>query len=149
MAAALLELVGIDHPGRRLRQYPRELSGGMKQRVLIAIAFGLRPKLLIIDEPTSALDVTVRKLVLEVFDGLARQTGAAVLFVTHNLAVACDHARRAVVMRNGQVLESGTIDDIVLKLRHAYTRALLDATPGKRLRDHLESLAPDPVDSTV
>jgi len=126
-ALELLELVGIDHPEQRLRQYPHELSGGMKQRVLIAIAFGLRPKLLIADEPTSALDVTVQKQVLEVFDKLAQQTGVAVLFVTHNLAVACDHARRAVVMRSGQVLDGGAVDDLVFKPKHNYTRELIRA----------------------
>jgi peptide/nickel transport system ATP-binding protein len=133
-AAALLELVGIDHPEQRLRQYPHELSGGMKQRVLIAIAFGLRPKLLIADEPTSALDVTVQKQVLEVFDRLAQQTGAAVLFVTHNLAVACDHAQRAIVMRDGRVLESGAVEDLVFTPRHNYTRDLIRSAfkPGSR-----------------
>jgi peptide/nickel transport system ATP-binding protein len=126
-AVALLELVGIDHPEQRLRQYPHELSGGMKQRVLIAMAFGLRPKLLIADEPTSALDVTVQRQVLEVFDKLARQTGVAVLFVTHNLAVACDHAQRAIVMRNGQVLDSAAVDELVSRPRHDYTRELIRA----------------------
>jgi peptide/nickel transport system ATP-binding protein len=126
-AAALLELVGIDHPERRLRQYPHELSGGMKQRVLIAIAFGLRPRLLIADEPTSALDVTVQKQVLEVFDTLAQKSGAAVLFVTHNLVLACDHAQRAVVMRSGKVVDTGAIDDLVLRPGHGYTRELLRA----------------------
>ncbi|OZI37859.1 ABC transporter ATP-binding protein [Bordetella genomosp. 10] len=124
-AEALLELVGIDHPGQRLRQYPHELSGGMRQRVLIAMAFGLRPRLLIADEPTSALDVTVQKQVLEVFDRLARQTRVAVLFVTHNLAVACDHAQRAVVMRNGKVLESGAVEDVLFKPTQQYTRDLV------------------------
>ncbi|OWT73713.1 MULTISPECIES: ABC transporter ATP-binding protein [unclassified Achromobacter] len=123
-AAALLELVGIDHPAQRLSQYPHELSGGMRQRVLIAMAFGLRPKLLIADEPTSALDVTVQKQVLEVFDRLARQTGVAVLFVTHNLAVACDHAQRAIVMRNGEVVESGPVEDLVFRPTQPYTRDL-------------------------
>ncbi|OCB10072.1 ABC transporter ATP-binding protein [Mycolicibacterium porcinum] len=123
-AVELLDLVGIDHPEQRLRQYPHELSGGMKQRVLIAIAFGLHPTLLIADEPTSALDVTVQKQVLEVFDRLTGQTGVAVLFVTHNLAVAADHATRAIVMRGGEVLDSGTVDDLVLRPEHDYTRQL-------------------------
>jgi peptide/nickel transport system ATP-binding protein len=141
-AAALLELVGIDHPEKRLRQYPHELSGGMKQRVLIAIAFGLRPKLLIADEPTSALDATVQKQVLEVFDRLARQTGVAVLFVTHNLAVACDHAQRAVVMRNGQVLDSGVIDDLVFRPRHNYTRELIRSAFKPSARDERAAVLP-------
>ncbi len=126
-ALQLLEQVGIDHPEQRLRQYPHELSGGMKQRVLIAMAFGLRPKLLIADEPTSALDVTVQKQVLEVFDRLTRQTGVAVLFVTHNLAVASDHAARAIVMRGGEVLDGGALDDLVCTPQHTYTRELISS----------------------
>ncbi|OCB55649.1 ABC transporter ATP-binding protein [Mycobacterium vulneris] len=129
-AVELLDLVGIDHPEQRLRQYPHELSGGMKQRVLIAIAFGLHPTLLIADEPTSALDVTVQKQVLEVFDRLTEQTGVAVLFVTHNLAVAADHATRAIVMRGGEVLDSGTVDDLVLRPEHDYTRRLTSSAFG-------------------
>lgn len=129
-AVELLDLVGIDRPAQRLRQYPHELSGGMKQRVLIAIAFGLRPALLIADEPTSALDVTVQKQVLEVFDQLTGETGVAVLFVTHNLAVASDHATHAIVMRNGRVLDSGPIDDLVLKPIHDYTRQLISSAFG-------------------
>lgn len=129
-AVELLDLVGIDHAEQRLRQYPHELSGGMKQRVLIAIAFGLHPTLLIADEPTSALDVTVQKQVLEVFDRLTGQTGVAVLFVTHNLAVAADHATRAIVMRGGEILDSGTVDDLVLRPEHDYTRQLTSSAFG-------------------
>ncbi len=129
-AIELLELVGIDHPDQRLRQYPHELSGGMKQRVLIAMAFGLRPALLIADEPTSALDVTVQKQVLEVFDRLTAQTNVAVLFVTHNLAVASDHAARAIVMRNGEVLDSGPVDALVFTPEHDYTRQLITSAFG-------------------
>lgn len=129
-AVELLTLVGIDHPEQRLRQYPHELSGGMKQRVLIAMAFGLHPTLLIADEPTSALDVTVQKQVLEVFDRLTGQTGVAVLFVTHNLAVAADHATRALVMRNGEVLDSGPVNELVFQPRHDYTRELITSAFG-------------------
>lgn len=129
-AIELLTMVGIDHPEQRLRQYPHELSGGMKQRVLIAMAFGLHPTLLIADEPTSALDVTVQKQVLEVFDRLTGQTGVAVLFVTHNLAVAADHATRAIVMRNGEVLDSGPVRELVLRPRHDYTRELITGAFG-------------------
>lgn len=129
-AIELLELVGIDHPDQRLRQYPHELSGGMKQRVLIAMAFGLRPALLIADEPTSALDVTVQKQVLEVFDHLTAHTKVAVLFVTHNLAVASDHATRAIVMRGGEILDSGPIDELVFAPEHDYTRQLISSAFG-------------------
>ena len=138
-AIDLLDLVGIDHPGQRLRQYPHELSGGMKQRVLIAIAFGLHPTLLIADEPTSALDVTVQKQVLEVFDRLTSQTRVAVLFVTHNLAVASDHATRAVVMRNGEILDTGPIDDLVFAPEHEYTRQLISSAFGLGERGELRT----------
>ncbi|MFV8052507.1 dipeptide ABC transporter ATP-binding protein [Mycobacterium sp. 48b] len=141
-AVELLDVVGIDHPEQRLRQYPHELSGGMKQRVLIAIAFGLHPTLLIADEPTSALDVTVQKQVLEVFDRLTGQTGVAVLFVTHNLAVASDHATRAIVMRNGEVLDNGPIDDLVLRPEHGYTRQLISSAFGLGDRSAPVSRAP-------
>ncbi|MDG4667636.1 ABC transporter ATP-binding protein [Mycobacterium sp. 236(2023)] len=145
----LLDLVGIDHPEARLRQYPHELSGGMKQRVLIAMAFGLRPALLIADEPTSALDVTVQKQVLEVFDKLTAQTKVAVLFVTHNLAVASDHATRAIVMRNGEVLDSGPVDELVFSPEHEYTRQLITSAFGLgdrvRPRDQNPNASGDPV----
>jgi len=121
----LLASVGIDRPELRLKQYPHELSGGMKQRVLLAIAFGLKPRLLIADEPTSALDVTVQKQVLEVFDALVADSGSTVLFITHDLAVASDHASRIVVMRQGLVVEEGSTEKIVLDPAEDYTRRLL------------------------
>ncbi|WP_072803591.1 dipeptide ABC transporter ATP-binding protein [Rhodococcoides yunnanense] len=121
----LLELVGIDRPSVRFDQYPHELSGGMRQRVLIAIAFGLRPSLLIADEPTSALDVTVQRQVLDVLDDLAREFSVAVLFVTHNLAVATDRASRVVVMRGGHIVEQGDVADIARAPQDPYTAELL------------------------
>jgi len=121
----LLASVGIDRPELRLKQYPHELSGGMKQRVLLAIAFGLKPRLLIADEPTSALDVTVQKQVLEVFDALVADSGSTVLFITHDLAVASDHASRIVVMQQGRVVEEGSTEQIVLDPAEDYTRRLL------------------------
>ncbi|OBB10445.1 ABC transporter ATP-binding protein [Mycolicibacterium setense] len=148
-AVELLDLVGIDHPEQRLRQYPHELSGGMKQRVLIAMAFGLRPALLIADEPTSALDVTVQKQVLEVFDRLTEQTGVGVLFVTHNLAVASDHAARAIVMRNGEALESGPIDDLVLRPGHEYTRQLTGSAFGLGAGPTISSAVTAPADPVI
>lgn len=121
----LLELVGIDTPEQRIGQYPHELSGGLKQRVLIAIAFALEPELLIADEPTSALDVTVQQTILEVFTKLARELGTAVIFVTHDLAVATDIADRIVVMQHGRIREDRPVREILRAPEHPYTRMLL------------------------
>ncbi|GAA5225779.1 dipeptide ABC transporter ATP-binding protein [Paeniglutamicibacter antarcticus] len=127
----LLELVGIDRPAQRIVQYPHELSGGLKQRVLIAIAFALKPELLIADEPTSALDVTVQQTVLEVFTRLARDMGTAVIFVTHDLAVATDIADRIVVMKHGRIREDRPVREILSKPEDPYTRLLLaEAAPS-------------------
>lgn len=136
-AARLLDLVGIDRPEQRLRQFPHELSGGLKQRVLIAMAFALKPDLLIADEPTSALDVTVQKRVLEVFDRLAKQTGTAVLFVTHDLALATDHASRIVVLQNGRIVEDRDVRAIATDPQHEYTKRLVDAAGQRTPADDL------------
>lgn len=129
----LLELVGIDRPEERLKQYPHELSGGLKQRVLIAIAFSLKPELLIADEPTSALDVTVQAKILEVFERLAKEFQTAVLFVTHDLAVATDHAVRIVVMQHGRIVEDRPVADILALPDNDYTARLLEeASPHRR-----------------
>ena len=134
----LLELVGIDRPEERMRQYPHELSGGLKQRVLIAIAFALQPDLLIADEPTSALDVTVQSRVLEVFKRLATTYGTAVLFVTHDLAVATDYASRVVVMNSGRIREDRPVLDILTRPEDPYTVQLLaGASPGHRADEPL------------
>ncbi|MCG2623332.1 ABC transporter ATP-binding protein [Arthrobacter sp. I2-34] len=128
----LLTMVGIDRPEERLRQYPHELSGGLKQRVLIAIGFSLRPQVLIADEPTSALDVTVQRTVLEVFDRLAKEFGTAVVFVTHDLAVATDHADRIVVMRGGRIREDRAVAEILSRPEDEYTvRLLAEAAPAR------------------
>lgn len=131
-AIRLLTMVGIDRPEDRLRQYPHELSGGMKQRVLIAIGFSLHPQVLIADEPTSALDVTVQQTVLEVFDGLAKKFGTAVVFVTHDLAVATDHADRIVVMRNGAIREDRLVSEMLTKPEDEYTIRLLEEAAPRR-----------------
>ncbi|WP_068280981.1 nickel ABC transporter ATP-binding protein NikE [Aldersonia kunmingensis] len=139
----LLQQVEIDNPERRLRQYPGELSGGMKQRVLIAIAFGLNPKLLVADEPTSALDVTVQSQVLRVFDRLVAEHGTTVLFVTHDIGLATDHASRIVVMRDGRVVEQGDVESIVTAPKSDYTATLVGrvhaTTPPPAQRSHTES----------
>jgi peptide/nickel transport system ATP-binding protein len=126
----LLELVGIPLPERRLREYPHQLSGGMRQRVMIAMALACAPKLLVADEPTTALDVTVQAGILDVLRTLNAEIGTAVLLITHDLGVVADLADRVVVMYAGRVIEEADVDDLFARPGHPYTRGLLDAVPN-------------------
>ena len=143
-AGSLLEEVQIRDPERVLSSYPHQLSGGMRQRVLIAAAFGVEPKLVIADEPTTALDVTVQKQILRLIRSLQERHGTSVLFVSHDLGVVAKICDRVTVLYMGKVVEQGTTMDVLTFPRHAYTKALLAANPRYDCPDiGLEPTPPD------
>ncbi|NNF25312.1 MAG: ABC transporter ATP-binding protein [Rhodobacteraceae bacterium] len=142
-ALELLRQVRIPEPERRLKQYPHELSGGMRQRVVIAIALACEPRLLIADEPTTALDVTIQAEILALIDRLKRETGTAVMFITHDMAVVAQMADRVVVMFRGNKVEEGTVEEIFENPRHDYTKSLLAAVP--KLGEMTGKPAPEPM----
>ena len=138
-AVELLGMVGIGEPERRLKQYPHHFSGGMRQRVMIALALSCKPRLIIADEPTTALDVTIQAQILELMRNLTKQMGVALIVITHNLGVVARYAERVIVMYAGKIVESGTADQIYHNPHHPYTIGLLNSVPrmdlhrGKRL----------------
>ena len=147
-AEELLELVGINEPEKRLKQYPHELSGGMRQRVMIAIALACEPKLLIADEPTTALDVTIQAQILELMNDLRHKLGMSIIMITHDLGVVAQMCEKIAVMYAGHIVEYGTTDEIFYNPQHEYTKGLINSIP-KLNAEEKERLVPiegQPVD---
>jgi peptide/nickel transport system ATP-binding protein len=125
----MLELVGIPDPAQRIKEYPHQLSGGMRQRAMIAMALACNPRVLIADEPTSALDVTVQAQILELMASLRRRLGAAVILITHDLGVVAETADRVIVMYAGRKVEEAAVDELFAHPLHPYTRGLMSSIP--------------------
>ena len=148
-ALEMLQLVGVNEPEKRLKQYPHELSGGMRQRVMIAMALACEPDILIADEPTTALDVTIQAQILELMQSLQKKLGMAIIMITHDLGVIASMCDEIIVMYAGRICERGTADEIFYNPRHEYTKGLLRSIP--RLGTKHEKLVPiagSPVDLT-
>jgi len=145
-ARELLEKVGIGDADRRLKQYPHHLSGGMRQRVMIAVALSCEPKLIIADEPTTALDVTIQAQILELVRDLRREQGMGIIWITHDLGVVAGIADRVIVMYAGQIVEHASVDELFNNPQHPYTQALLAAMPSVNSdrAERLRSIAGQP-----
>jgi len=141
IALNVLKLVRVPDAARRLDQYPHQLSGGMRQRVMIAIALACRPSLMILDEPTTALDVTIQAQILDLVRALQNEIGMSVLFITHDMGVVAEIADRVCVMLKGEIVEAGSVYEIFANSKHPYTRALISAVP--RLGSMAEKDAPE------
>ena len=147
-AVELLRMVGIPQPEQRVKQYPHEFSGGMRQRVMIAIAFACNPQLLIADEPTTALDVTIQSQIVDLIKELQKEKGTSVILITHDLGVVANIAHRIVVMYSGKIVERGSNLSIFHSPKHPYTNALLEAVPrldlvNKQVLSSIEGTPPD------
>lgn len=129
-AQGLLELVQVSDPGKRLSNYPYELSGGMRQRVMIAIALACKPRLLIADEPTTALDVTIQAQILQILKDIQQQLGTAIVLITHDLGVVAEACDRVMVMYAGSKVEEGAVSDVLYRPQHPYTQALIRSLPA-------------------
>ena len=147
-AIEMLKLVGINNADKRMDQYPHELSGGMRQRVMIAMALICHPKLLIADEPTTALDVTIQAQILELMKDIQHKTGMAIIFITHNLGVVAEICDRVSVMYAGHIVEQGNVNDIFYHPAHPYTKGLLRSMPrvDELTRERLIPIGGSPVD---
>ena len=147
-AAEMLTLVGINEPEKRLKQYPYELSGGMRQRVMIAMALACEPDILIADEPTTALDVTIQAQILELMQDLQKKLGMAIIMITHDLGVIADMCDEVVVMYAGSICERGTADAIFYHPRHEYTKGLLRSIPNidSDAKERLIPISGTPID---
>jgi len=145
-AIEMLRLVHIPEPARRVAQYPHELSGGMRQRVMIAMALACNPKLLIADEPTTALDVTIQAQILDLMRELKAKTGAAIILITHDLGVVAEMAQRVVVMYAGRKVEEAPVDELFSRPLHPYTRGLMNSVPklGSTLKGGAQRLTEIP-----
>ena len=148
-AMEMLQLVGVNEPEKRLKQYPYELSGGMRQRVMIAMALACEPDILIADEPTTALDVTIQAQILELMQSLQKKLGMAIIMITHDLGVIADMCDEIIVMYAGRICERGTADEIFYNPRHEYTKGLLRSIPRLETgHARLIPIAGSPVDLT-
>ena len=146
LALKMLADVQIPNPEAVIRQYPHQLSGGMRQRVMIAMALACRPKILIADEPTTALDVTIQAQILELINRLKKERRLSVIFITHDLGVVANMADRIAIMYAGKIVEYGTADDVFYDPRHPYTWALLSSMPDLETREKLEAIPGTPPD---